>query len=162
MNPYDDRAPWRLAFGPASIRVFPDANLSLAQEQVDKPHLKRRERSTLTPRRRRHHLKRSTSLLNSPIPTSFLGSLFPYTSRRECVDYLSYRVADRCLDGGGGFFAGDTRACRQMHLQLALLDPIGHPRPRHLPRRPLSLLLHKILVPRILGRCASATPSGRA
>ena len=35
-------------------------------------------------------------------------------------------MADRCLDGGGGFFAGDTRACRQMHLQLALLDPIGH------------------------------------
>ncbi len=51
------------------------------------------------------------------------GSLFPYTSRRECVDYLSYHVADRCLDGGGGFFAGDTRACRQMHLQLALLEP---------------------------------------
>ena len=54
------------------------------------------------------------------------------TSRRECVDYLSYRVADRCLDGGGGFFAGDTRACRQMHLQLALLEPawksyFGHP-----------------------------------
>ena len=65
----------RLAFGPASIRVFPDTNLSLAQEQVDKPHLKRREGSTLTPRRRRHHLKRSTSPLNSPfLHHSYIGA----------------------------------------------------------------------------------------
>ena len=53
-------------------------------------------------------------------------SLFPYESMEECVRYLSRDVADRCLDGAGGFFAGDTRACRQMHLQLALLDPIVH------------------------------------
>ena len=53
-------------------------------------------------------------------------SLFPYESMEACVRYLSRDVADRCLDGAGGFFAGDTRACRQMHLQLALLDPIVH------------------------------------
>ncbi|KAH8062261.1 ATPase [Aureococcus anophagefferens] len=53
-------------------------------------------------------------------------ALFPYESMEACVRYLSRDVADRCLDGAGGFFAGDTRACRQMHLQLALLDPIVH------------------------------------
>jgi len=52
--------------------------------------------------------------------------LFPYESMDTCVKFLSNDVADKCLDNSGGFFAGNTRACRQMHLQLALLDPIVH------------------------------------
>ena len=54
------------------------------------------------------------------------GTLFPYDSMDACVTYLTETVPGACLDGAGGFFSGDTRACRQMHLQLALLDPIVH------------------------------------
>ena len=54
------------------------------------------------------------------------GTLFPYDSMDACVNYLTKTVPGACLDGAGGFFSGDTRACRQMHLQLALLDPIVH------------------------------------
>ena len=54
------------------------------------------------------------------------GELFPYASMDACISYLSEDVASACLDGAGGDFSGNTRACRQMHLQLALLDPIVH------------------------------------
>ena len=52
--------------------------------------------------------------------------LFPYDSVEECVDFLSEDVPKTCLEGSGGYFSGDTLACRQMHLQLALLNPIVH------------------------------------
>ena len=84
------------------------------------------------------------------------GTLFPYDSVDTCVGYLSATVPGACLDGAGGFFSGDTRACRQMHLQLALLDPIVHC--LHLGPESLKCTAEARSGTRVTAYCSAASP----